>query len=294
VLCPKFDAFLAVILSADEAGRPGEKLAEGDFLHLLQSHPEIAAVSSHTLWSPLPKAENIHFREVLFLREPLDRLRSMYDFYGRSPVSPHPLTRKAKELDLQSFLKYLISSHPHLVQNPQLRALATSGARVPVRCDLDNAAMLVRRAAVVGTVELYDKTLATGERHLRKIFPSLDLSNIPKNVSQGRANDLQLRLKQFEAECGTDLCAELKALNKLDSELVAMAADEATRRFLELPVPNAVLRSFQKRVQQRVRRRIRIQRYHQICERARDFLRRRKRQLIGTPFRRWSQSQFPD
>jgi len=269
-----------------DANQPGARFTGDDLLNFLREHPAITALSSHTLWPPLPIADRTRFYEVVILRHPLDRIRSIYDFYRRSEPTAHRLAPLAKQLGIQSFLTSVIRDYPYLVNNAQLRMLAVSGGRKPRRDDLANAVTFLRNATVVGTVENYNQCLATGEHTLRKTFPGLDLSYFPKNVSQ-RASTLQARLAQLEAECGTALYSELKSLNELDTELVALASQETLRRFHEMPDAARVLQHFEKRVWWRVHMQYCRERYG----RAHNFFWRRKEQLsrLKLALAEWSQ-----
>ena len=256
-----------------EAPQPGTRLSSDKLLNFLREHPRVTALSSHTLFPPLPQADDMRFHEVIILRNPLDRIRSMYDFYRRSEPTAHRLAPLAKELPIQSFLQCVVRDYPYVVNNAQLRMLV-GGARKPRRDDLKDAATFLRKAAVIGTVENYTLCLATGEHTLCKTFPRLDLSFFPKNVSE-RASALEERIVQLEGECGSTLYSELKSLNELDMELLALASQETVRRFDEMPDAERILRNFEKRVWWRVHLHYCRERYGRTL----NFFWRRKEQL---------------
>ena len=47
---------------------------------LILDNPNLAAVSSHTLMLPVPEIEGVEVFPILFVRHPLDRLKSAYEF----------------------------------------------------------------------------------------------------------------------------------------------------------------------------------------------------------------------
>lgn len=259
-----------------DAFQPGGRFSAEQLQRLLWKDPRLAAISSHTLWPPLPVTDQICFHEILILRHPLDRIRSMYDFYRRSEMGSHPFSEIAKQLQIGSFIRELMHGYPHIINNAQLRIIC-GGERKPKLGDLETGLALLKKASVTGTVEAYDESLATGEYELRRIFPELDLSYVAKNVSV-RAASLQERLAQFHTACGADLYAQLTSLNELDFELVCAARQELARRFNQLAKREEILRNFRHRVWWRVQ----VQYFQDRFDWAQDFLRRRRKQLFAS------------
>ncbi len=56
-------------------------LSNSVLLDLLNSNPGLQAISSHQLRYPVPQVKDFLFFDVCFLRDPLDRIRSMYDYF---------------------------------------------------------------------------------------------------------------------------------------------------------------------------------------------------------------------
>jgi hypothetical protein len=150
------------------------------------------------------------------------------------------------------------------------------GGRKARSDDLPRAVNFLKNIAVLGTVEHYNESLVAGQVRLCKAFPGLDLSYVPRNVSQ-RAGGLNERLARFEQMCGQDLWAQLSLLNELDAQLVAAANDESARRFRALASPEKILRDFQMRVWWRVQ----AASARDMLGRAWNFLRRRKDQMVN-------------
>jgi hypothetical protein len=188
---------------------------------------------------------------VLIVRDPLDRIRSMYDFYRRGRVNDDPLTADAKRLKLPEFLEHLVQTRRHLVTNAQTNVVANAGHKIPDASDLERAAVMVREASAVGLVENYDLCALQAETSLRPFFPGIDLSYIRENVTPLRGGELEARLRRFAGECGQELYKTLLELNRLDMELVKIVKAESLHRWQIMDRQQTTMRSFRRRVQQR-------------------------------------------
>ena len=209
-------------------------LSGADVAPFLQAHPEIMAVSSHHLKYPKPLAPGLVVFDFCVLRDPLDRLRSVYRHFQRAePVED--VGRKARELNPRSFFDFLIEEQPHMVNNVQVNVLANRAAytRPPDSADLSAALKIAREMSVIGVVELLDESLVAAEYFLRPAFPGIRLEYVRRNVSPPEEG-------QFRDAVGDAIYGQLQKMNQLDHELVAWAAGEVRRR-LEL-VPDAPAR----------------------------------------------------
>lgn len=205
------------------------KLHGQDVASFLLSHPEITAISSHHMKYPKPVAPGVVVFDLCVLREPLDRLWSMYKHFRRAdPVDD--LSRKAKEMDLRAFFGFLLEHNPHLVNDVQVNVLANGGTytRPPDSADLAAALKVARETSVVGVVELFDESLVAAEYFLRPAFPTIRLEYVSQNVSPGAG--FQLREKVGDA-----IYQQLQEMNRLDGELVSWASGEVRRRFGLIP-----------------------------------------------------------
>jgi hypothetical protein len=242
------------------------RIQPAELLSFTNAHPQILAISSHHLRPPAPKQDKVQFHEMLLLREPLDRLGSMYAFYRRATVTPDPLTQEAKRRTLRDFFLYLIDNQPNLVSNAQVNLIANGGAQIPDERDAEKATILLCSIPVLGVADDFDHFALVAEHCLRPSFPHLDLSYAPENVTPGRKNSLPDRLRLFASECGTTLFDKLQELNRLDTALVHAASEELQRRVEWIGFREIHLREFRRRIatQKRLymiaRKRLRLQR----------------------------------
>jgi hypothetical protein len=231
-----------------DSGHYNRRLLPQDLIAFLDRNPHVAAISSHHLRPPAPTMPGVNFHELLLLRHPLDRIRSMCDFYRRAVVNSDPLTEQAKRLPLPAFLEFVIDNMPYVLADAQLNLVANGGARIPKHEDLERAAPIIGSIEAVGVVDEMDIFSVVSEDSLCRIFPQLDLSHNRENVSRGRSHQLSSRLKTFSSACGEKVYQKLSSLNRLDTKLVELARTEARRRLQEIPSPETQLREFKKRI----------------------------------------------
>ncbi len=212
-------------------------LTNTDLLEFLQQNPEVMAVSSHHLRPPKPENETFVFFDIVFLRHPLDRLRSIYDFYRRGESSDDPLAADARSAGLKQFVERLLIFHPYLVNDAQVNFLANGGryTHPPTPADLEGAAAVITQAAVPGVTERVELSLRAARYYLYPAFGQLDMRCGQENVSPGRLQTLEVRLKQMRQTCGRRLYDKLLEMNALDLKLLERADLEIDRRLQGIP-----------------------------------------------------------
>jgi hypothetical protein len=186
---------------------------------------------------PRPHAPGFVFFDLLFLRDPIDRLRSIYTFFRQGAATDDPLSQRAHEADLRGFLLELIDHHPHLANSPQVNMLATEGAytRPPGPADLARATATMLDASLLGVVDCFSESMVAGQYFWHPAFPDFDIAAAPANVTAAPGSTLEGRRAEVENACGKSLFRELSALNELDLELLRRARAEVARRFQLVP-----------------------------------------------------------
>ena len=205
--------------------------------------PRMKAVSSHQFRYPLPQAPGFIFFDLCFLRDPLDRIRSMYDYFREKPVPGEPASELAREQSLGGFIAELMEHHAYRVSNVQVNLLANGVVNdPPAEADLIRATQVMLKTSFLGVVDCFEESLVAGQYFLRPVFPNLALAQQPANVSAGWEDALNARIEKFRRACDPDVFAELVRLNSLDAELVNRARAEVHRRFSMVPDGPARLR----------------------------------------------------
>ena len=218
-----------------------------DIAAFLGAHPNVGAVSSHHVRYPLPSIRGTVLFDWCFLRDPLDRLQSVYTFLrAKGHASEDPVCLLARSAGPREFMIRLMEDLPHLVGNAQTLLLANGGAftRPMDDTDLSHAKEVLRRMALPGLLGLFDESLVAAEHFLAPAFPGLRLHYVAQNVTRP---NFERRSEELRTLWGQDVFQELARLNRLDLELCAYAETEIRRRFSLVPNANKRLAEFRTR-----------------------------------------------
>lgn len=204
-----------------------------EVIDFLKQNPSLQALSSHQIRYPLPTAPGILFYDVCFLRDPLDRIRSTYDYFRLKPVPGNEASDLATSLSLGEFLERLVEQHPWRLNDAQVNILAGRGLDddPASAADLERAVAVMLATPFLGVVELFNESLMAGRHFLRPVFPRFDFEQPAANVSAGMRDTLSARIAQMRAQCPEAVWREVLRLNALDRELVERARQEVLRRY---------------------------------------------------------------
>lgn len=156
-------------------------------LDYLQAHPHIEALSSHHLCYPLPEDPSLLCIPVYFLRDPIERVVSVYNFERTQPEST-PGSREAKRRTLTEYVQWRLTPGVNrTIRNYQTAYLA-GAHRFPPDQEIGPEhferalANLRSPKTLIGLVERYDESLRRIENGLRAYLPSVRLRIGKQNV----------------------------------------------------------------------------------------------------------------
>jgi hypothetical protein len=219
----------------------------------LKQHPEIRAISSHQLRYPKPEAPGFVFFDLCFLRDPIDRIYSIYTFFRKHPPQSDSLSVLAHETTLgASSATWLNAVHiwSTMSRSPcSPPTEPTSGRRPREIWPVQRRpcwACLFRVWLTAFTKAWWPASTSGGQ-----CFPEFDNAALPANVSRDPGSTLESRLRAMRSACGRTLYEELERLNSLDRELVRRARMEVARRFRLTPDHERRLAELRARVQEK-------------------------------------------
>lgn len=210
-------------------------VTDHDLLLHIYDGPGVQAVTSHQIRYPMPRAAGYLFFDICFVRDPLDRLRSFYDYFRQRPDASNPISTLANECGLGEFTARMIREQGLFVRNNQVNLLACGGdSDEPGERDLALAIRRLRAASFPGVVDCFGQSISAGAARLRQAFPELDVNRGPVNVSKGMEGTLESRIAEMKAECDPSVFEQLMRMTELDRRLVAAGRVEVLRRFSEI------------------------------------------------------------
>jgi len=221
-----------------------------DLLSFLESNPRMQAFSSHQIFYPVPRAPGYLFFDICFLRDPIDRIRSIYDYFRAKPVEGETMSGLAYRRTLGEFTRRLVEEMPWTVNDVQVNLLASGLVHDQPRGTEDLAVATARmlETSFLGVVDCFDKSLVAGQCGLSVLFPALNCVHAPVNASAPPGTTLAQRTEQFRKACDDDVYTELLRLNAMDFELLRRARAEVRRRFDLVPGREERLRGLQEGV----------------------------------------------
>lgn len=209
--------------------RPGE-IPPAELGAFLAENPGVQAVSSHNAALPPPVVPGARIVPVLFVRHPLDRVRSIYDYERGQVGVENDGTRMARSTDLAGYVEWRLdraTRGDRSVASFQAHRLAKGGTE---GTELDRALETIERLPFVGLVEAYDASIA----RLSGLLPELALRPARLNVT-APSGTLDERLGVLRARLGDALMDRL-----VDANVGDLGVWEAIRARYGVAAPRQV------------------------------------------------------
>ena len=194
----------------------------------LRSNPNILAVSSHLARPPLPWDGCL---PVVFLRHPLLRARSVYEYTRRDAT--RPFSDIARENGFAGYIRWALGHERGsiVIRNYQVVHLS----RASWRCkdildteagptDLEEAKALLTGWGVAGIVEAYALSIKTFQALYGSFLPGLEFKDVRINATSSEHGSIQEQIEQSRDLLGRALCDDFMDVNALDMALYKHAA----------------------------------------------------------------------
>lgn len=176
----------------------------------IAEHPDHIVFSSHTGRFPLPQLPDCAVLPIIFIRHPIDRVRSVYLFERQQQIS-NPGADAAKAMSFSDYVVWRLG-YDRLFRDFQV-----------FRCNPEPRGATLRKALAfletlpfVGLVERYAASIERLNRLLAETFPGAVLRVHHANKLQDEKQKLRSRLEAIEAELGEAAFQQLVENNRAD------------------------------------------------------------------------------
>ena len=203
----------------------------------LTDNTGIIALSSHHLCYPVPLLANTVVLPVYILRDPIERIHSVYHFERKQKAETLGAI-SAKKMNFLEYVQWRMQPDvPPTIREFQTRFCSgyLDKFGVPVNEEIyQEAVTTIEQTPLVGVVDRFDETMVVFEQVLKPYFPEIDLSYISQNTN--------LRFKKLEPHQKREkVIAELGSYadqvldeNRYDNQLYKYAHEVLNGRISEI------------------------------------------------------------
>lgn len=185
-------------------------------------NPQAKCFSSHTAFLPPPKLDGIKVLPVIFMRHPIDRIASAYEFERKQGGNSFGAVL-ARNTDLKGYIETRLSiPSDRQCRNFHMHRFAMMYGE-KVGDEFERAKKAVETLPFVGVVENYKESLERLEKWLHKEgFKEISLTLKEKNVSRTLSKPLKEKLKEVSSKLGEEIYSIFVDANKEDIYLYEM------------------------------------------------------------------------
>jgi hypothetical protein len=217
-----------------EADSGDKMLAAERVRDFLLADPSIKALSSHTALLPFPRADGLNVIPILFLRHPIDRIRSAYEFERKQGAD----TRGAQAAREHAFPEYvqrfLDAPADRRFRNFQVWRVNRQLPWKEGYSELELALEALPMLPVVGIVEDFERSLRIIRQVVTPRFPGFATKAVRANASSASGISLEAKLDRIRQELGAELYRRVEAHNLADWILWERARGRLCEQELEL------------------------------------------------------------
>jgi len=207
---------------------PNQILSSRQLTAFLASRPDVKAMSSHQARPPLPAG--FDSVPIVFIRHPLDRVESVYEFVRRTPA--HPCHELLQRQSLSEYVSWVLqeSSGAVVVRNYQTIHLSNASFRAAHIYDakandddLREAIAFLESIPVVGIVERFADSVAQFSKQISQKIMPVRFEECRENLSTARTGTLEERLEKLRHCITRSQWEALIEANRFDLELYDFA-----------------------------------------------------------------------
>lgn len=201
--------------------------------HFLDANRHLVAVSSHLARPPLPWAGCL---PVVFLRHPLLRAHSVYEFTRKD--SSQPYSDIARSAGFADYVRWALRNERGsvVIRNYQVIHLSEASWRSENILDaqagphdLEQACNLLTAWGIVGIVESYALSANVFQKTYGPLLPGLEFGYLHENATKLVQGTVEDQTDRIRLSIGNSLYDEFMAINALDLDLYKHARQVLSR-----------------------------------------------------------------
>jgi len=219
------------------------RISPEELENFISSHPDVRALSSHNAILPVPTIPGISIFPIIFLRHPLDRVRSIYDFERHQGLTSGPISRGAEHAAKLSFEDYIhwrfdftkngVTHNHHtswLLHTPRFNRFEIQ------QQDYDQALQTLISLPFFGLVEKFDESLSLLSTNLHDLGIKAELEYQIQNHSKHAEKTLDERLSYLRQSIGESTWEMITERNQWDLKLYVAAQEVFQTRVDQLDI----------------------------------------------------------
>ena len=219
-----------------EAQDPDESIGSDALLDLLRERSDLSYISSHAIKPPRPVVPGCHLIDIVFLRHPIDRFGSIYEFSRADSTHANPTALAARRFGMVEFAAWMANETPWNFFDPQTTVMGNGGDffHPPNEWVFETAMHRTMQVRILGTVELFSQSLRAANCYLQGVWPEIDLVPLsePVNAARARAGTtLEERIWRIRVAMGVKAFERLEEALRFDFRLWEAASSEVSRRY---------------------------------------------------------------
>ncbi|MEE9322809.1 MAG: sulfotransferase family 2 domain-containing protein [Granulosicoccus sp.] len=206
--------------------QPGAKISGAEMQAWIEQNKKICAISSHQIVPPVPQGD-FHVIPIVFLRDPLLRVRSSYSFEWQKQLGlDEPkgslqayIEEKFKQKNSSVIANFQVSR----LSNDHYDEVRQKLDRHDTTHRLSSAMRFIDQLPFIGLVERFEDSMGLIQLATRQHFPKLKIREYRENVTQAANQPPEQRIDQLRRDIGNELFDELCLRNRLDLQLYSYA-----------------------------------------------------------------------
>jgi hypothetical protein len=203
-----------------------ERLAD-----LIADNPDKCAFSSHQIVPPLPQIDGKVY-PIVFVRDPIDRIRSAYLFEWKKQLGLDEPKGSLKEYVESKFVHRRRSA----IEEFQTIRFSNTDTAGFINSDsledselFENATGFIESLDFVGIVDRFDESCELLKNYLAPAYPDFAIKKVQANVLQDITVGIAQKRQQVRDEIGDDLYESVLERNALDDRLYQKACEHFER-----------------------------------------------------------------